>query len=31
LAFAGKSILQGSIVVLGTGLSFQQVVTTGMS
>lgn len=31
LAFSSKSVLQGSIVVLGTGLSFSQVVTTGSS
>jgi len=31
LGFASKSVLQGSIVVLGTGLSFHQVLTTGTS
>jgi uncharacterized integral membrane protein (TIGR00698 family) len=31
LGFASKSVLQGSIVVLGTGLSFHQVLTTGAS
>jgi uncharacterized integral membrane protein (TIGR00698 family) len=31
LAFSSKIVLQGSIVVLGTGLSFHQVVTTGAS
>jgi uncharacterized integral membrane protein (TIGR00698 family) len=31
LAFSSKTVLQGSIVVLGTGLSFHQVVTTGTS
>jgi len=29
LGFAGKAVLQGSIVVLGTALSFRQVITTG--
>jgi len=29
LGFASKAVLQGSIVVLGTALSFRQVVTTG--
>jgi uncharacterized integral membrane protein (TIGR00698 family) len=31
LGFASKSVLQASIVVLGTGLSFHQVLTTGSS
>ncbi len=31
LAFSSKIVLQGSIVVLGTGLSFHEVVTTGTS
>ena len=31
LAFSSKVVLQGSIVVLGTGLSFHQVVKTGAS
>jgi uncharacterized integral membrane protein (TIGR00698 family) len=31
LSFSSKAVLQGSIVVLGTGLSFHQVVTTGVS
>jgi len=31
LGFAGKAALQGSIVVLGTALSFRQVITTGSS
>jgi uncharacterized integral membrane protein (TIGR00698 family) len=31
LAFASKYVLQGSIVVLGTGLSFHQVLATGSS
>jgi uncharacterized integral membrane protein (TIGR00698 family) len=31
ITFASKSILQGSIVVLGTALSFRQVMTTGSS
>ena len=31
LGFASKTILQGSIVVLGTGLSFHQVLATGAS
>jgi uncharacterized integral membrane protein (TIGR00698 family) len=31
LCFAGKAVLQGSIVVLGTALSFRQVITTGSS
>jgi len=31
LRFASKSVLQGSIVVLGTGLSFHQVITTGLA
>ena len=31
LGFASRSVLQGSIIVLGTGLSFHQVVTTGSS
>ncbi|NNN19643.1 MAG: putative sulfate exporter family transporter [Acidimicrobiaceae bacterium] len=31
LSFSSKAVLQGSIVVLGTGLSFSQVVTTGTS
>lgn len=31
LGFASKYVLQGSIVVLGTGLSFHQVITTGSS
>jgi len=31
LGFASKSVLQGSIVVLGTGLSFHQVFSTGAS
>ena len=31
LGFAGKAVLQGSIVVLGTALSFRQVITTGSS
>jgi uncharacterized integral membrane protein (TIGR00698 family) len=31
LSFSSKFVLQGSIVMLGTGLSFHQVVTTGVS
>ncbi|MGO9151065.1 MAG: YeiH family protein [Acidimicrobiales bacterium] len=31
LGVASRSVLQGSIIVLGTGLSFRQVVTTGSS
>lgn len=31
LGFAGRYVLQGSIVVLGTGLSFHQVLATGTS
>jgi uncharacterized integral membrane protein (TIGR00698 family) len=31
LGFASKAVLQGSIVVLGTGLSFHQVITTGVA
>jgi uncharacterized membrane protein YadS len=31
LAFTGKTVLQGSIVVLGLGLSFRQVISTGES
>ena len=31
LGFASRSVLQRSIIVLGTGLSFHQVVTTGSS
>lgn len=31
LGFAGRYVLQGSIVVLGTGLSFHQVLATGSS
>ncbi len=31
LSFSSKAVLQGSIVVLGTGLSFRQVVSTGTS
>lgn len=31
LTFASRLVLQGSIVVLGTGLSFHQVLTTGTS
>lgn len=31
LAFSSRIVLQGSIAVLGTGLSFHQVVTTGAS
>ena len=31
LAFSSKVVLQGSIVMLGTGLSFHQVLTTGTS
>jgi len=31
LRFASRSVLQGSIVVLGTGLSFHQVFATGLS
>lgn len=31
LSFSSKAVLQGSIVILGTGLSFRQVVTTGTS
>jgi uncharacterized integral membrane protein (TIGR00698 family) len=31
LGFASKTVLQGSIVVLGTGLSFHQVLVTGAS
>ena len=31
LTFSSKIVLQGSIVVLGTGLSFHQVLTTGTS